>query len=596
MRSTNGDEWRGRWMAAALAISAMACTAELSGGDPRGGDSGSGAQASVGGSKATGGTGVGATGSGGSAGAGAGAGVGSGGSSGAGATGGTDATGPQPRPISLEGHPIYTRVMRLTNAQWENSVTDILRLQAPPGVAQSFEQPVAGTTDFTNNEYVLTVSNALWGSYQTASETVAAQATASTAALSGLYSGTDAAGFIRTFGRRAFRRPLSTAEEQAYQAIFDVGAATSGDATPFAKGAAVVIRGMLQSPHFLYRTELGQSGAPLTGYEVASKLSFWLRNTTPSDELLDAAGAGELDTVDGVAYYASQMLEEQNVIGVMRQFHRELLDFDRYSNITKIGVPNFDPSLNAEFEESSYLFFDRIFTQGLGVRDVLTSTVGFVGPGMAALYGLDAPAGGFSERDLGPNRPGYFTQVPYLALHAFNDEPDSIHRGVTINLDVLCADPGPAVPDLPPVPPLGAGETNRQRISTLTSTCGGECHNYYINPIGFAFENFDGMGQLRTTENGLPVDTASAYPFAEGVLAFNGASELMQLMANGKQAHACYAKKLASYALQRDIVETDLPLLDVLAAVSLSPGGSVKQVMLELAKNPAFSARAGGAL
>jgi hypothetical protein len=590
MRLASVGLWSGHLAAAVLAVSASACTAEVTG-DPRGGTEGAGAQPGAGGAGATGGgTGVGATGSGGTAGSGTGATSGSG----SGGSAGTDVTGPQPRPISLEGHPIFTRVMRLTNSQWENSVTDILRLAAPPGLARNFEQPVAGTTDFTNNELVLTVSNGLWSSYQTASETVAAQATSSAQALAALYSGTDAAGFIRTFGRRAYRRPLTAAEEQAYQAIFDLGAATSGDATPFAKGAAVVIRGMLQSPHFLYRTELGQSGAPLTGFEVASKLSFWLRDTSPSDELLDAAAAGAFDTPEGVASYASAMLEEQRAIGVMREFHRQLLDFDRYSNITKIGVPSFTTALNAEFEESSYLFFDRIFTQGLGVRDMLTSTVGYVGPGLAALYGVEAPGNGFSERDLGPNRPGYFTQVPYLALHAFNDEPDSIHRGVTLNLDVLCADPGPAVPDLPPVPPLAEGETNRERISTLTSACGGECHNYYINPIGFAFENFDGMGQLRDTDNGKPVDTSSAYPFAEGVLSFTGAGQLMQLMANGKQVHACYSKKIASYALQRDIVESDLALLDALAAVSA--GGSVKQVMLELSKNPAFTTRAGGTL
>ena len=580
-----------RLAAAALAVSASACTAEVTGGDVRGNPS---SPTGAGGSGATSGA-VGGTGSGGTVGSGAGAGVGSGGTSGSGSGGsaGTDVTGPQPRPISLEGHPIYTRVMRLTNSQWENSVRDILRLPAAPGLAHSFEQPVAGTTDFTNNELVLTVSNSLWASYQVASEKVAEQATAASQ-LASLYAGTDSAGFIRTVGRRAFRRPLTTAEEQAYQAVFDVGAATSGDATPFAKGAAVVIRALLQSPHFLYRTELGQSGAPLNGYEVASKLSFWLRDTTPSDELLDAAAAGQFDSVEGVAAFASTMLEEQSAVGVMREFHRQLLDFDRYSNITKINVPSFNSALNAEFEESSYLFFDRIFKQGLGVRDMLTSTVGFVGPGLAALYGVQAPASGFGERDLGPDRPGYFTQVPYLALHAFNDEPDSIHRGVTLNLDVLCADPGAAVPDLPPVPPLGAGETNRQRISTLTEACGGECHNYYINPIGFAFENFDGMGQLRDMDNGQPVDTASAYPFAEGVLSFDGAAELMQLMADGKQAHACYSKKIASYALQRDIIESDVPLLDALAAVSL--GGSVKQVMLELAKNPAFTTRAGGTL
>lgn len=592
--------WLRHYGAATLAVLSCftaACTAEIAPGDPRGGMTGSGA---VGSGAQPGAGGSGNSGSGASAGAGAGvssggsgAGVSSGGTSGSGsgATGGSG--GPVARPISLEGEPIYTRVMRLTNDQWENSVTDILRLSAKPGIASAFEQPVAGTTDFTNNEHVLTVSNALWRSYQAGSEELAAQVTATDGALSAVYSGTDSGGFIRTFGRRAFRRPLTTTEEQAYQAIFDTGAATSGTQSTFAKGAALVIRAMLQSPHFLYRTEMGATGAPLTGFEVASKLSFWLRNTTPSDALLDAAESGQLDSVEGVAAQASAMLEDPAAVSVMREFHRQLLHFDRFGTITKIGVPNFDTSLNAEFEETSYRFFDRIFQQGLGVREILTSTVGFVGPGMAPLYGVQAPPGGFAERDLGPDRPGYFTQLPYLTLYAFNDEPDSIHRGVTLNLDILCADPGAAVPDLPPVPPLGAGETNRERITTLTSACGGECHNYYINPIGFAFENFDGMGQLRETENGKPVDTASAYPFAEGVLAFADAAELMNIMANGKQAHACYAKHLASYALQRDIVQTDLPALDAMAAVSLANGGSVKQVMLELVKNPVFRTRGG---
>jgi hypothetical protein len=248
-----------------LSLLAGACTAEMADGGLRGA---SGAQPGVGGSGSGAATGAGAgVATGGSAagvGAGAGAGVGAGGTSsgGSGATAGSTG-GPQASPMDLSGAPIYTRVMRLTNEQWENSVTDILRLSARPGLAQSFEQPVAGTTDFTNNEHLLTVSNALWSSYQLASETVAAQATGTAQALSNLHSGTDAAAFIREFGRRAFRRPLTTAEEQTYQAVFDIGAATSGTASAFAKGAAVVIRGMLQSPHFLYRTEMAAVGAPL---------------------------------------------------------------------------------------------------------------------------------------------------------------------------------------------------------------------------------------------------------------------------------------------------------------------------------------------
>jgi hypothetical protein len=101
------------------------------------------------------------------------------------------------------------------------------------------------------------------------------------------------------------------------------------------------------------------------------------------------------------------------------------------------------------------------------------------------------------------------------------------------------------------------------------------------------------MGRIRNMDNGLPVDTAGIYPFAEGVKEFADAAQLMQLMAGSKQAHACYAKKIAGYALQRDIVEADLPTLDTLTRVSMA-GGSIKQVMLELVKDPAFRTHSGG--
>ena len=90
-------------------------------------------------------------------------------------------------------------------------------------------------------------------------------------------------------GRRAYRRPLTTAEAASYQKLFDTGPAQSGTLSAFAKGAAVVLEAMLQSPNFLYRTELGAVGAPLSGYEMAAKLSLLLRNTTPDDALLEAA-------------------------------------------------------------------------------------------------------------------------------------------------------------------------------------------------------------------------------------------------------------------------------------------------------------------
>src|SRR5207248_3288783 len=131
---------------------------------------------------------------------------------------------------------------------------------------------------------------------------------------------------------------------------------------------------------------------------------------------------------------------------------------------------------------------------GLGLKDVLTSTSGFMGPAMSVLYGVTPSSRGYVERDLGPGRAGDFSQLPLLTLYGINADPDSVHRGVSLNLDVLCAHLGPPAVNLPQIPPLEAGQTNRQRISKLPAPCGGSCHNSMINPLGFAFEHFDGMG------------------------------------------------------------------------------------------------------
>ncbi|HVY29562.1 MAG TPA: DUF1592 domain-containing protein [Polyangiaceae bacterium] len=501
--------------------------------------------------------------------------------------------------LNLKGSPNYYRVVRLTNDQWTNSVQSVLHLPTAPTAGENFQSAVSGTTDFTNNELVLSVDSRAWSDYQAAAEKISAQVQADPAVLSAIYTGTDAAGFIATLGRRVYRRPLTTAETASYQKLFDTGPSQAGSESNFAKGAALVVEAMLQSPYFLYRSELGASRAPLSSYEIAAKLSLWLRNTTPDDALLDAAaGPGKLDTAEGAAALAKTMLDEPAARSVMRRFHGEFLHFDRYENLSKIGVASYDPKINAELEESSYLFFDKIFSQGLGLKDIFLSSTGFVGPTMAALYGGGPVASGFVERDLGSQRAGYFLQLPFLILYAHNDAPDSIHRGVSMSLDVLCAPLGPPANVIPPLPTLQPGETNRQLVDAHTKACGSACHNQMINPLGFAFENFDGMGQYRETEkNGndlLPIDASGSFDFVDGTKTYKNAAELMQVLASDQQSHLCYSKKLASFGLQRDIVDTDLPLLAELASTSASNGGSVKQVVMDLVKQDAFRLRAGG--
>ena len=563
----------------ALAVAAAACTANISGPGSDGPNGTDGSNGPNGGPGSNGGGGL-TPGGGGSP-----------GSLPAGANG----------KLNLKGSPAYYRVVRLTNDQWTNSVQSLLNLPSAPTQAESFQNAVSGTTDFTNNELVLDVDSRGWSDFQAAAEALAKQVTSDAGLLGKLYSGTDGTGFISTVGRRIYRRPLTTDEAAAYKKLFDMGPTLSGTQSAFAKGAEVVLEAMLQSPNFLYRTELGAAGTPLSGYEMAAKLSLWLRNTTPDDALLTAAaGDGKLDTPAGAAAAAQKMLDDPAAKAVMRKFHGEFLHFDRFANLSKVGVANYNPAINSELAESSYLFFDKIFSQGLGLKDIFTSKSGFYGANMAPLYGgKAAPASGFAEGDLGNSRLGYFMQLPYLVLYAHNGDPDSIHRGVSMALDVLCAPLGPPAAVIPPLPAVMPGQTNRMRVDAHTKDCGSACHNNMINPLGFAFENFDGMGQYRDTEvNGsdmLPIDASGSFDFVDGTKTYKNAAELMNVLASDQQAHLCYSKKLASFGLQRDIVEGDGALLTELASTSAASGSSVKKVMLDLVQQDAFRVRSGGA-
>ena len=141
---------------------------------------------------------------------------------------------------------------------------------------------------------------------------------------------------------------------------------------------------------------------------------------------------------------------------------------------------------------------------------------------------------------------------------------------------------------------MPAGLLSSVDDSSDSSGCGGGCHDAYINPLGFAFENFDGLGRMRTTDNGNPVETLSQYPFVEGTIAFADAPELMEVMSTTQMAHSCFASHLAGYVLQRDIAPSDQALIDEIATSSLQPGSSMRQLMLELVTNPAFINRPGG--
>jgi len=540
-----------------------------------------GAAAGMGGAASGGGAGNGgstaATGGGGAAG-----GARAGGNGGSASSGGAGGSG---NPV-LTG-PFYTRLQRLTKEQWERAAADILRLPPAATVLLGLFPPARDTADFNNNERLLFVDLAAELAFETGAETAAAQATSSAEALAKVYAGSDAAGFVRTLGRRAFRRPLTADEETRYQAVFAQGETLYG--AGFNNGAALVIRAMLQSPKFLYRSELGAAGQSLDGYEVASKLSFALQGTTPSDALLDMAAAGGLDSADGLEQAARAMLDGDRAAAVMLDFHGQLYRLERYG--VPAAVAPKAPALWLELAEVSSRFFDSVYRKGEGLRAILTSTRYFVGLNLGGYYGLDPTPSEIEQRTLDSARSGFYTQIPFLSASTSGGDTDPVARGIALAEQALCMtiEDGHVTTPPPSLLPLSTGQTNRTRLEQATAACG-TCHTNTIDPLGFAFEGFDTVGSKRARDNDIPVDTKGTVSLDGAARQFTGAKDLMKILADSTQAHACYAKKVMGYALQRDIAAGDAALLTDLTTVSRSK--SLKELLVSLVRSPAFRLRA----
>lgn len=495
------------------------------------------------------------------------------------------------RPMWLTGDIATTRFARLTNEQWQRAVKDLLRLEElPTRESQFFETIGAGATDFVNDQSRLQMSNTQWAQFQSAAESLTQRVSATDAAMQVVHAQSEPETFVRDFGLRAFRRPLRDDEVVRYLAVFETGTTLSGDQSEFTKGASLVVETMLQSPNFLYRTEVGAAGTPLSGYERAAKLSLYILRTTPSDELLAKAAQGALDTVEGVVAEARAMLETDEAAATFRDFHAELYELNRFRSISK-SDPVFTDAVATELVAASEAFFDRVYREGHGLSEILTTRQGFVGPATAQFYGISPAPQSLVEMELPEERAGFFTQLPYLMYFARDMQSYGILRGVHINTEVLCAklpELGMAAPPLPEVEYV----TSREYMEKGT-VCGGTCHTEYINPLGFSMENFDGLGRKRELDNGVPVDTTGSYPFVGGETPFSDAVDLMHTIASNDMAHECYSRYIASYGLGRTLGAKDYDLVKDLTSKSMGSNASTKELILMLVGSAEFNTRAG---
>lgn len=538
-------------------------------------------------------------------GSGAGSGTGAGGT---GVPGGGAAGVGGPAACTPGSLPAGTRVVRLTHTQYDNSVRALTGLDVHPSTEFPVDQNQAGFDRGVD----LMVGDALGKAYRTAAESIAAALVANAAAYQKVV-GCDpatgdacAAAYVASFGQRVFRRPLGDAEKSSYLALFGKGSTlVDGTASAFQKGVQVTVEAFLQSPSFLYRPELStaQTGGlvVLSGYELASRLSYFIQNAPPDDTLLAAAAAGVLTSADAVAAQARRLVATPAARDTVRDFHHQWLNLDVYANkLTKdpaypTVTPALAPVLSAEAER---FVDDVVFTQGKGFPSLMTAPFTYVNKTTAALYGV---AGTFDDTlkrvDLDPTqRAGLLTQIGFLASNAYSNQSSPIHRGVFVVRRVLCGvipDPPPNVPQLPP---LGMAQTTRQAVDmhTAPTACAG-CHHEIINPVGFGFENYDAVGKFRTTENGQAIDAtgilADTAAGAAGTASFANAIQESALIAASPEAQACYAKTWLRYAFGRVESDGDKCAVGVLGQNLASDSYKVTDLLVDLTRTRAFMYR-----
>jgi hypothetical protein len=402
------------------------------------------------------------------------------------------------------------------------------------------------------------------------------------------------ASFIARFGRRAFRRTLTEQQKARLVALAEDSLALVED--PSTAGR-FVLSAILQSPRFLYRSELGVSdrdhpgSRSLDGYELASRLSFLLWNSIPDEALLDAAEKGELASAEGLAKQARRLLAAPRAREALGAFYASYLGLDGLERLDKLSeaFPQMSPSLGAAMgEQTLRTMLAATLDEERDFRALFTTRRTFLNPELAALYGVPAPsAKGYAPYEFAADSPraGLLTHASVLALHAHPTASSPTLRGKFIRESLLCQ----AVPPPPPsvnteLPEASTTATARERLTQHREdpACAG-CHAI-TDPPGLALENFDGIGVYREREHGSEIDPSGEL---DGV-AFADAAGLGEVLAQHPNLVPCFARVLLRHA--RGVLEgkAERQAVDELVAQFAAAGYRVRELLVALVQSEAF--------
>jgi hypothetical protein len=502
--------------------------------------------------------------------------------------------------------PADAKLRILLSRHYKNSVRDLLGEAAAATVTPPADTALNGFDAIGAASFAL--SDAAIDAYEASARAAAAAAIQDTGRIAGYLGCTpsgpgDAAcheAFVRSFGRLAWRRPLDQDEVGRYVAVAQAAAAERGD---FYAGVENTIATFLQSPYFLYQVEIGAADPEqpsrrwLSGYELATRMSFFLLDTTPSAALLAAAAAGELDTAEGIRAAAAAMLAEPGARAALSSYFGELLrirGLDALAKDTQV-YPQWSPELAlAMRKETELLIEDIVWQRDSDFREILDAPYTFVNELLGPLYGLPPPGGGvftsaFVKVPLPKEtkRGGILGQGALLARFAHISSTSPTLRGKFVREALLCESiPAPPGDVSTVIPPEGeAAPTMRERLEQhLTDPNCAACH-LAMDPIGFGLENFNGIGVFRAMENGATIDTASEL---SGYGAFDGARELGAVLKGSPNVSLCALRNLFRHGVGAVEGSSELVHLVGLEEAFAAQGYRLQDALIELVASPPF--------
>jgi len=399
--------------------------------------------------------------------------------------------------------------------------------------------------------------------------------------------------FVERFGRLAWRRPL-TAEERAD--YVDLGKKGALGANGFYSGVELVMAAMLESPQFLYVVEVGKPHPTrtdvreLTGYEIATRLSFLLLGRTPDAALLDAAAAGELDDEAGVRAWAEKLVASQESAPALRDFFDELLVLGELPSLAKDPTlyPEFSPELAESMREETLRIVEDVVGRDAPITEILTSSHTYLDARLANLYGVAPPTAAWEETTLPETqrRAGVLTSAAVMARQAHTTSTSATYRGLFVMERFLCTTMPPPPPGvITTLPESSKAPTLRDRLAIHQADPVCKACHYTADNVGLTFERFDAIGRFRETENGSPIDTSGAVDLLGK---WQDARELANVLAASEAVTSCMLRQLYRYAAGHVEVKSEWPAFNELLASWSEDGHSFRALLVDLVSHELF--------